>query len=269
MNVIARAKINIGLNVVHRRTDGYHDIESLFIPIGLSDTIYITPAEGRDTTLTVCGRTVEGSTNENLVMRAARLLSIPPVDITLNKHIPTGAGLGGGSSDAAATLKALNNMFELNLSGNQMRKMLSSLGADCPFFVDECPQFAEGIGNILTPVSLPPALHGMHFVLIKPTISVSTREAYMGIRPRPTTTPILFALSQPANEWKKFLRNDFEATVFDLHPDIAALKRMLYECGAIYAQMSGSGSAVFALFDTAPSLPSLPPDYFLWQEYFE
>ncbi|MCF0182757.1 MAG: 4-(cytidine 5'-diphospho)-2-C-methyl-D-erythritol kinase [Bacteroidaceae bacterium] len=264
MNIQANAKLNIGLNIISRRPDGYHNIESLFIPIGLSDQIEIIPSMGNETTLRIFGREIEGAVTDNLVMRAARMLDTPPVDIVLHKKIPTGAGLGGGSSDAAATMKLLNDMFELGMDNETMCRKLATLGADCPFFVAGTAQFAEGIGERLTPITLGNIFDNCYVALVKPPVHVSTKEAYSCVTPRPADIPILFAMTHPIGEWRNMIRNDFEKSVFATHPEIGELKQTMYDCGALYAQMSGSGSAVFGIFDREPQLPMFGNDHFVW-----
>ena len=266
INTVAHAKINLGLNVTERRPDGYHNLESLFMPMRLCDSLNIRVSDKPYNTLTVNGLQIDGDVEDNLVMRASRLVETPPVHITLDKCIPTGAGLGGGSSDAAATLRGLNDLFELGLEAPDMRELLLTLGADCPFFVEDIPQFVEGIGEILTPYFLPLPTHGKILVLVKPAVSVSTREAYANIRPRTAEPTVLRALRYPLSEWRNVLHNDFEESVFAAYPEIRGIKEALYEAGAVYAQMSGSGSAVFGIFDEKPQLPAFPEDYFVWEE---
>lgn len=261
MTIQAPAKINLGLNVVSKRADGYHNLETLFVPIpALCDEIEIKLSTESAHTLTIDGIEIEGDISSNLVLRAARLVDVPPVAIHLKKRIPTGAGLGGGSSDAAATLKALVQMFNLGMTEREMEQIVANIGADCPCFIREAVQFGEGIGDRLTPISFNP-IAGLHLAIVKPPVFVSTRDAFAGIRPRPSDYPILFALNEPIAEWRKLLRNDFEETVLPLHPEIAEAKRLLYDAGALYAQMSGSGAAVFGLFKERPELQDIPEDW--------
>lgn len=248
MIVYPNAKINLGLNVVARRPDGYHDIETIFYPIPLQDALEVTDADAPSFRL--AGQQLECAPEENLVMRALHLIEadvqLPPLDIYLYKHIPSGAGLGGGSADAAFMIRLLNERFELGLSDEAMQEKLATLGADCPFFVKNQPVFATGIGNIMTPIAL--ELIGWNLVLVKPDIQVSTREAYAAITPRRPDMPLTEVVKRPIEEWQQLMTNDFEASVFPKHPEIAAIKDKLIDLGATYAAMSGSGSAVFGLF---------------------
>jgi len=250
------AKINLGLQVVSKRTDGYHNIETVFYPVGLCDALEIVPANEGKTTFTQTGIQVDGNPEDNLVMKVFSLLKkdfdLPEVAIYLRKQIPPGAGLGGGSSDAAFMIKLLNNFAGLNLSVEQMEVYAGRIGADCPFFIHNKPVFAEGIGNIFSPVAV--SLENYSIAIAKPPFSVSTKEAYAQVTPQPSATPLKDIIHLPVTEWKNQLTNDFEKGVFALHPEIAELKQKMYAEGAIYASMSGSGSAVFGIFDKAVKL---------------
>lgn len=242
------AKINLGLNILTRRPDGYHDIETVFYPIPLQDALEVTDAPA--TTFRLVGNRLDCEPEQNLVMRVLRLLEaefqLPQLDIYLYKHIPAGAGLGGGSSDAAFMMRLLNERFELGLSDADMEARLAPLGADCPFFVRNTPVLASGIGNVMQPIDL--ELIGWNLVLVKPDINVSTREAYAAVQPHKPDMPLAEVISQPVERWQELLVNDFEASVFPLYPEIAAIKDKLIDLGATYAAMSGSGSAVYGLF---------------------
>ena len=250
------AKINIGLNITERRPDGYHNIESVFYPINLQDAVEIKTIEGEEPQggykLKVSGTILDGTPDDNLVVKAYQLLrkdfNFPAQKIHLYKHIPVGAGLGGGSSDAAAIIKMLNEKFALGLTSEQMQNYAVQIGADCPFFINNTPVFATGIGNIFTPIEL--SLHGKTIILVKPDIFVSTRDAYALVKPSPAAIPLTEAIKQPISEWKQIITNDFEKSVFAKYPEIAAIKDKLYDMGAIYASMSGSGSAVYGIFDS-------------------
>lgn len=246
------AKINLGLYVVGRRSDGYHNIETIFYPIPLTDRLEIS--EDDELELIVSGIPVAGNTNDNLVMKVydqlRRDFDIPPVYTTLEKNIPSGAGLGGGSSDAAFMMKMLNKEFDLGMSDEQMERRVSLLGADCAFFIKNRPTMAEGIGNEFSPVQVD--LSGWYLVLVKPDDFVSTKEAYAGITPKAPRHDLREAIKQPVKEWKNLIFNDFEDSIFPNHPTIANIKQTLYQLGATYASMSGSGSTVFALFDHKP-----------------
>ena len=250
------AKINIGLNITERRPDGYHNIESVFYPINLQDAVEIKTIEGEEPQggykLKVSGTILDGTPDDNLVVKAYQLLrkdfNFPAQKIHLYKHIPVGAGLGGGSSDAAAIIKMLNEKFALGLTSEQMQNYAVQIGADCPFFINNTPVFATGIGNIFTPIEF--SLHGKTIILVKPDIFVSTRDAYALVKPSPAAIPLTEAIKQPISEWKQFITNDFEKSVFAKYPEIAAIKDKLYDMGALYASMSGSGSAVYGIFDS-------------------
>lgn len=251
MITFPNAKINIGLHITARRPDGYHDIETLFYPISLNDILEIVPASGKETTLSVTGIAVGGETEDNLVMRAYRLLQrlydLPPVEMHLHKIIPFGAGLGGGSSDAAFALRMLRDLFALPLSDDDLARQASKLGADCPFFIYNRPLMATGIGDCFSPIDF--SLRGKYIVLVKPPVSVATAEAYSRVVPALPAQSLREKLSSPIDKWRNNIVNDFERSVFPAHPRIAAVKQQLYELGAVYAAMSGSGSTVFGIFD--------------------
>ncbi len=264
------AKINIGLYVTRRREDGYHDLETIFYPIPLHDNLSISPLKMSDAPyqLQTAGHKIEGNPEDNLIVKVYKQLAeefdLPPLDIYLYKRIPMGAGLGGGSSDAAAMIKLLNETFDLGLSTADMERRVARLGADCAFFVQGKPAFATGIGDILTPIEL--SLSGMHLVLVKPDVFVSTKEAYGGIVPATPEHDLLEAIKAPIAEWRHTVSNDFEKNVFRLHPEIAAIKQTLYDMGAVYASMSGSGSTVFGLFPHAVEEAERAfDDCFVWQ----
>ena len=244
------AKINLGLNVVGVRSDGYHNLETVFYPIPLCDALEIVPA--KRLSLNILGLPVEGDWEKNLVVRAFRLLQedfgIPEVAIVLQKNIPMGAGLGGGSSDAAFMLKMLNEQFALHLTTEQLERYASQLGADCAFFAQNKPVFAEGIGNEFSPISL--SLKGWHVVLIKPDTHISTAEAYRGVKCVAPDVRLREALQCPMAAWKDCVCNDFEASVFPLHPELGEIKQWLYDSGAVYAAMSGSGSTIYGIFQS-------------------
>ena len=261
MITFPNAKINLGLNIIEKRPDGYHNLETIFYPIHLQDALEVTRREKNDApyTLHVKGTAIEGKPEDNLVVRAYELLKkdhdIPPVDIHLFKHIPTGAGLGGGSSDAAFMLKLLNEHYNLQLSDNQLEDYAATLGADCAFFIKNTPTYAEGIGNIFSPIEL--SLKGYRIMIVKPDVFVSTREAFANIRPHRPEYPVREVIRRPVAEWKDTLINDFEASVFPQYPVIGEIKEELYHQGAIYASMSGSGSSVFGLFAADTTLPEI------------
>jgi 4-diphosphocytidyl-2-C-methyl-D-erythritol kinase len=255
MILYPNAKINIGLNVVEKRADGYHNLETVFYPINLLDALEITTDEHQadSVKLKVSGEAIAGRPIDNLVMKACNLMrsmfpeKIERLSVHLHKHIPTGAGLGGGSSDAAFTIKALNEKFSLGMSVDQMEQLSAQLGADCPFFIKNQPVFAEGIGDIFTDIDI--VLKGKTLVLVKPDISVSTADAYSLVSPHKPQQSLRESLRLPVEEWKNHVVNDFESSVFKKFPEIAAIKDRLYDLGALYASMSGSGSAVYGIFN--------------------
>lgn len=254
-------KINLGLSITEKRPDGYHNLETVFYPVALEDALEIrtNPEAQQKFTLHQHGMEIAGNPENNLVVKAYLLLDkefhLPPVEIHLYKHIPSGAGLGGGSSDAAFMLKLLNEHYNLQLSDNQLEDYAATLGADCAFFIKNTPTYAEGIGNIFSPIEL--SLKGYRIMIVKPDVFVSTREAFANIRPHRPEYPIREVIRRPVAEWKDTLINDFEASVFPQYPVIGEIKEELYHQGAIYASMSGSGSSVFGLFAAGTTLPEI------------
>lgn len=267
MITFPNAKINVGLYITRRRPDGYHDLETLFYPIDLCDILEIVPAQDDNTTLTITGIPVDGDVEKNLVMRAYRLLQsqydLPAVEIHLHKVIPFGAGLGGGSSDASYTLQMLRDMFALPLSDDNLAEMASKLGADCPFFIYNRPLIATGIGDCFSSTNF--SMQGKYIVLVKPPIAVSTAEAYAHVTPNTPSQSLSEQVAQPIDKWHDVISNDFEKSVFPIHPRIAAIKQRLYDMGATYASMSGSGSSVFGIFDTPPACTDAFAGCFVWQ----
>jgi len=261
MITFPNAKINLGLNITEKRPDGYHNLETIFYPIPLEDALEACPRkEGLGSySLSQSGLSIEGDAENNLVVKAYKLLDetyhLPPVDIYLHKHIPSGAGLGGGSADAAFMLKLLNQMCSLNLTDDQLEAYAARLGADCAFFIRNQPTYAEGIGNIFSPVKL--SLAGWQLLLVKPDIFVSTRDAFARIRPRRPERNLRDLISQPVESWKDYMINDFEESVFPQFPAIGDIKTELYHLGAVYASMSGSGSSVYGLFAPDVVLPDV------------
>jgi 4-diphosphocytidyl-2-C-methyl-D-erythritol kinase len=244
------AKINLGLNVIARRADGYHDIETVFYPVALSDALEVVPAGGAKGIFRQTGIPLDGNPADNLVMKAFRLLSatykIPETDVYLLKKIPAGAGLGGGSADAALMLKLLNDYAQLGLPDDKLERLAASLGADCAFFIRNRPAFASATGQALENVTL--NLSGYHLLLVKPDIHISTREAYAQVQPGRPKHPLKTIVRYPIDRWKELMINDFEQSIFQQYPAIQNIKTQLYNAGAVYASMSGSGSAVFGIF---------------------
>lgn len=254
MIVFPNAKINLGLYVTSKRPDNYHNLESVFYPIPFHDVLEVLPAE--KSRFYSYGLPIPGDEKSNLCVKAWKLLNdvfnIPPVETHLLKNIPMGAGLGGGSSDAAFMLKVLNSMFELSLSGLQLREYALQLGSDCPFFIENTPALAKGRGELLSPVSIP--LQSYYISIVFPDIHVSTAQAFAGINPSEPLFDLHRINNLPVSDWKDQLGNDFEKSVFRMHPVIGEIKNELYQKGALYAAMSGSGSAVYGIFDkTLPS----------------
>ena len=261
------AKINIGLHVVEKRPDGYHNLETVFYPVKLRDALEIV--KSNKLTFSASGMAIEVDSENNLVMKAYRLLQadfdLSPVKIHLHKVIPFGAGLGGGSADAAFTLKMINDLFSLHLSIDTLENYAAKLGADCPFFIQNRPTFAQGIGDQFKAVQLD--LSDYEIVIVKPPFSVGTAEAYRNIQPMKPDFDLNRIAELPVDQWKEVVKNDFEESVFPRYPEIRQLKQKLYEAGAIYASMSGSGSAVFGLFRSLPvNLAAfLPKQYFIYR----
>ena len=253
-------KINIGLQVVRKREGGYHDLQSVFYPVPLCDELEIVPAG--EFSFTAGGIVVGGDAEDNIVVKAFRLMQretagrVGNVAIRLHKNIPFGAGLGGGSSDAAFTLCMLNDLFGLGMDSARLRSMAARLGADCPFFIDNEAAYVTGIGDRLEPLGFDP-LKGYTLMLVKPDEAVSTAEAYRGVRPREAMgqpcPDVSQLLTQPVERWKESVLNDFESSVFISHPSLARLKAELYAAGALYASMSGSGSTVYGIFREQPA----------------
>lgn len=258
MVVFPKAKINIGLRIVEKRPDGYHNIETFFYPVPLSDALEFVVRKDfrKHDTLRVTGLMENTDPEKNLVMKAVKLMresfSFPPIRIHLHKSIPLGAGLGGGSSDAAGILKALNRYFGFGLNSEELHSFAGKIGSDAPFFIDSTPCFAEGVGNILSeyPLDLSP----YHVMLFYPGLNISTAEAYAGYTPCPSGVSLRQLLRLPVSEWRGRVVNDFELNIFRKYPEVGEMKLALYEAGALYASMSGSGSAVYAIFSEEPRL---------------
>ena len=250
MVVFPNCKINLGLNVVRKRADGYHDIETVFYPVSLKDALEVIRSTELSFNLT--GLPVDGKEENNLCVKAYHLLKkdfpdLPPVNIHLHKAIPMGAGVGGGSADGAFMLMLLNKKFQLQLSQKELISYALTLGSDCPFFVINSPCLASGRGENLIPVQLD--LSSYKIVLINPAIHVSTKEAFSKLSPAIPAKSVQQIIQQPITTWKEELKNDFEESVFQLHPAIKDVKKQLYDSGALYAAMSGSGSSVYGIFN--------------------
>ena len=302
MIAFPNAKINIGLNVVAKRSDGYHDIETVFYPVLLQDALEIKPMRPLDPaqlrkrleagllvqpddvflpyrlfrkkedvpccSLEMTGNEFPFKAADNLVVKAYLMLQqdfdLPSIDIKLHKHIPSGAGLGGGSSDCAFMISLLNRRFNLRMRESMMERYAARLGSDCAFFISNTPSLATGRGEILNPISL--SLKGYTILLVKPDLSVSTAEAYASLTPKQPEIPLAEAIKCPVAEWKDCVYNDFETTVFAKYPLLADIKRKFYSMGAVYASMSGSGSTVYGLFREPIDNPAdIFPDMFSCQ----
>lgn len=300
MILYPNCKINLGLGIVGKRPDGYHDIQTVFLPIPLCDCLEITPSA--EDSFSIDGRELDCAAADNLVVRVLAMLraediEVPPVSIRLTKNIPSGAGLGGGSTDAAFMMKGLCQLFDLPLTERQMELRVGRLGADCPVFIANRPVYAEGRGDVFTPLSVPmaqrryspsclteirPGVHavgessdivlsmpealvGYWLVLVKPNDFISTREAYAQVTPHPSETSLPRIMTQPVKTWRGTMVNDFEASVFPSHPAVSNVRDQLYMLGASYAAMSGSGSTVYALFQHKPVLGDVFDDCFQWQ----
>lgn len=261
MLILPCAKLNLGLNIVEKRPDGYHNLETVFVPIPLYDALEINPMDESFPSENACdikitGNKIDCEDKDNIVVKAYNLIAsaydIPRVHIHLYKHIPSQAGLGGGSSDAAYMLKALNECFNLNIGKEKLQEYAASLGADCAFFIDSKPAFATGIGSCLSPIDMGTTLTDCHVIIIKPSIAISTKSAYAHIHPHHPDKCCRDIINQPMETWKHELTNDFEEQAFKDYPELQNIKNNLYEHGAIYAQMSGSGSAMFGIFKDKP-----------------
>lgn len=263
MIVFPNCKINLGLQVIRKRSDGYHDISTAFYPIPLSDSLEIIADHSLDTPIvfTSSGLPIDGTgVSNNLCVRAFELIKkdhpgLPPVRMHLHKVIPMGAGLGGGSSDAAYTLKLIDDKFQLGISTSKLEEYALELGSDCPFFIRNKPCLATGRGEQMIALNLD--LSAYSFVLIYPAIHIGTSWAFSEIVPSETNKDLSAILSQPIESWKHSLVNDFEAAVFRKHPELASVKQQLYEQGALYASLTGSGSVVYGIFSQKPLLNEL------------
>ncbi len=271
MIVFPNAKINIGLRVLRKRRDGYHDIESVFYPVSLSDVLEVLPSvqelNAKKDEIYVSGLEAPAS-GDNLCIKAAKLFQnrhgIPDVRIHLHKNIPPGSGLGGGSSDAAYTLMALNEIYGIGLRDETLKQYASELGADCTFFIDNRPSIINGKGNVPEPV--PVSLTGYYMILVFPGIEVSTAAAYQMIKPSEEGYTVREMIKLDPQEWKNKISNSFEEVVFRNHPELGDIKEALYRSGAVYASMSGSGSAIFGIF---PSSPALVPELGTYHTHVE
>jgi 4-diphosphocytidyl-2-C-methyl-D-erythritol kinase len=257
-------KINLGLNVLSKREDGYHNLETVFYPVPWTDILEIVPSTSFS--FQTSGQSIPGKSEDNICMKAYRLIendfSIGPVQIHLHKIIPMGAGLGGGSSDGAHTLRLLNEVFELKLSIEKLKVYAATLGSDCSFFIEDQPMAATGRGEVLN--HIPVSLTEKFIVIVKPDIHVSTAEAYALVTPCEPSQSITKFIQRPVEDWKNYLSNDFEKSVFAKYPAIKKLKEEMYLAGAAYASMSGSGSSVFGIFNSTVAVPEIFKPFVHW-----
>lgn len=270
MVVFPNAKINLGLNIIKKRSDGFHELESIFYPVPWVDALEIIPSHvvGFSTS----GIQVDGALHDNLCMKVYEAMrerfDLPPVQIHLHKNIPIGAGLGGGSSDAAFTVKLLHEIFELSLTEVEMENFIRPFGSDCPFFIKNRPLLALGRGDVFEAADV--QLKGAWIVLVYPDLFISTKEAYGQVRPQIPANNIRKVNGKGMEAWRGVLKNDFEEALFPSHPVLKALKEKMYMLGASYASMSGSGSTVFGIFDKEPSIDAaFPANYKVWKGVFE
>lgn len=276
MITFPNCKINIGLQVVSKREDGYHNIESVFLPVPLCDVLEIVPNEtSRENDiaytnnfyLKMSGATIPGNGADNICTKAFQLLHtqfrLPPTALFLHKNIPTGAGLGGGSSDGSFTLKLINQIYKLGIENSRLKEFAAMLGSDCPFFIDNAPAYVGGRGTDIRLIPL--TLHGYHITIINPRIHVSTQEAYSMITPQTPKYNLLEALQQPVPRWKEIIVNDFERPLSAKYPELLEIKTQLYDAGAKYASMTGSGSSFYALSTKQLTLPAKLKSNFCWQ----
>jgi len=269
MVVFPNAKINLGLNILRKREDGFHDLETCFLPVNWHDVLEILPAKKAEIKLT--GIPVPGDPKENLCYKAFQLFrqdfKIPPVKMHLHKVIPIGAGLGGGSSDGAFAIKALAEMFDLIFERDLLKFYAAQLGSDCAFFIDNKPSIATGKGDQLELIELDLSI--WFLMLVYPGIHVPTKDAYAGITPREPALSLRHTLETTAMaDWKDHVYNDFETSVFQQYPEIQSIKERLYEMGAVYTAMSGSGSSVYGIFELPPEIGSVFPEHYrIWKSW--
>ncbi|GAB3576098.1 4-(cytidine 5'-diphospho)-2-C-methyl-D-erythritol kinase [Spirosoma luteolum] len=265
MLTFPNAKINLGLRITARRPDGFHDLQSCFYPVGWSDVLEIVPASSVGFGST--GLPIPGDPLQNLCVKAYELLrgdyALPPVQMHLQKIVPIGAGLGGGSADAAFCLRLLNDQFGLGIGPDGLEDYARRLGSDCAFFVRNKPVYCVGKGDEFEPIDL--SLSGYHIVLVYPNLAISTAEAYAGVRPQQPDQSLRHQLSLPIDQWRHTVRNDFENSLFPAHPVLPAVKQQLYDLGAVYASMSGSGSTLYGIFDAPPADLNQFSEYRVWQ----
>ena len=259
------AKINLGLRITEKRPDGFHNLQSCFYPVGWTDALEVIPADQFQ--FSSSGLPIPGDSTTNLCVRAYQLLrtdyDLPPVRMHLHKIVPIGAGLGGGSADAAFALKLLNDQFALGLNGPQLEAHARQLGSDCAFFIQNRPLYCTGKGDAFSDILVD--LTGYSILLVYPNLAISTAEAYGGVRPQQPAIPLIEQLTAPVDTWRDTLHNDFEDSLFPKYPVLAAIKEQLYALGAVYASLSGSGSTIYGIFNAPPSDSNQFAEYRVWE----
>lgn len=270
MILFPSAKINIGLNITEKRPDGFHNIQTAFYPVALCDALELqenTEKDAPQVTMSFSGIGIPGDAQDNLCTKAYHLIArdypLPKIKVHLHKHIPIGAGLGGGSADAAFFIRLLNHTFELGLAWGEMHNYARQLGSDCSFFITNKPAFAEGKGDQYE--FLPLSLKGYYIVLVYPNIHINTAKAYSGVKPKAPVRSLENDLKLPAEQWKNYIRNDFEDSVFIQFPELKKIKEQFYNSRAVYAAMSGSGSAVYGIFKEKVDLKDNFKECFVWE----
>lgn len=268
MVLFPNCKINLGLHITRKRDDGYHDLETIFYPMGIKDVLEIIPAPGADQEIIFSGSglPIQGNPMDNLCIKAYHLLkkdfpNLPSIQMHLHKQIPMGAGLGGGSADGAFALQLINQLYHLGISEEQLIQYALALGSDCPFFIINQACLGKGRGEILERISLD--LSDYQFLIVNPGIHIGTGWAFSQIRPKPVEFSLKSLISQPIATWKNVISNDFEAPVMAAYPEIAQIKKDLYHAGAIYASMSGSGSTLYGIFEKGHSLKVSFPEHYI------
>lgn len=263
------SKVNLGLRITQKLDNGYHSLESVFLPIQFSDVLEIIPTSDSETQFNYSGFEISGDSKNNLIYRAWQILnedfSIPPSKIYLHKVVPMGAGIGGGSADGSSMLKLINEHFKLGITQNKLELYAKELGADCPFFIRNKSAYVEGIGEIMSPISL--NLSGYHFFLVAPGIHINTGEAFKNCQPKQHETSLKEIIEKNSiSSWKDLVKNDFEDYAFKSFPELRKIKEQMYKAGALYASMSGTGSSIYGFFEKENDLPSFPEHYITYHQ---
>ncbi len=268
MIAFPNCKINLGLYVTEKRADGFHHIESIFLPVALTDVLEVIVSQNESVEFSISGIEIKGNKEDNICIKAYQLLrqdfQLTGIKMALLKNIPTGAGLGGGSSDGAFMLKLLSDIFHLQLNQEQLKNYAAKLGSDCPFFIENIPAFVSGRGEVMEEIKLD--ISKKTIVIVQPKIHISTPKAYQLVTPKKAAYDLRDIQSLAIHEWKNYIGNDFENPIGSLHPEILEIKNKLYAAGAVYASMSGSGSAVYGIFENEiEPIKALFADCFYWQ----